>query len=85
MATLHDEGQRHQSIQARAYQLWEERGRPWGSPELDWFAAEHEAGSHEGTHESPAVAAAKLVGSVVGSVAGVFNTIVDTVQAELHS
>lgn len=23
-----------------AYQLWEERGRPFGSPEVDWFAAE---------------------------------------------
>lgn len=23
-----------------AYQLWEQRGRPFGSPEVDWFAAE---------------------------------------------
>jgi Protein of unknown function (DUF2934) len=23
-----------------AYKLWEERGRPFGSPEVDWFAAE---------------------------------------------
>jgi hypothetical protein len=23
-----------------AYELWERRGRPLGSPEVDWFAAE---------------------------------------------
>jgi hypothetical protein len=23
-----------------AYQFWERRGRPFGSPEVDWFAAE---------------------------------------------
>jgi len=23
-----------------AYQLWEERGRPFGSPDEDWFRAE---------------------------------------------
>ena len=23
-----------------AYQLWEQRGRPFGSPEVDWLAAE---------------------------------------------
>ena len=23
-----------------AYELWEQRGRPLGSPEVDWFAAE---------------------------------------------
>jgi Protein of unknown function (DUF2934) len=22
-----------------AYQFWEQRGRPFGSPEVDWFAA----------------------------------------------
>lgn len=85
MATLQDEEQRRHSIEMRAYQLWEERGRPWGSPEADWFAAEQELESHSDSAESPAVAAAKLVGSVFGSVAGVFNTIVETVQTELHS
>lgn len=23
-----------------AYQFWEQRGRPFGSPEVDWFSAE---------------------------------------------
>jgi len=29
-------------IAARAYQLWEERGCPIGSPEVDWYQAEQE-------------------------------------------
>ena len=32
----------HEEIQTRAYQLWQERGAPWGTPETDWFSAEHE-------------------------------------------
>ena len=31
-----------EEIQKLAYQLWEERGAPLGSPEDDWFRAEHE-------------------------------------------
>jgi hypothetical protein len=30
------------AISARAYQLWQERGCPIGSPEADWFRAEGE-------------------------------------------
>jgi len=30
----------HQQIENLAYQLWEERGRPLGSPGDDWFRAE---------------------------------------------
>jgi hypothetical protein len=33
---------RHKLVQELAYQHWEERGRPLGSPEIDWFAAEGE-------------------------------------------
>jgi hypothetical protein len=32
----------HQQIAERAYFLWEERGRPVGSPEIDWLRAERE-------------------------------------------
>jgi hypothetical protein len=35
------------SIELFAYKLWEERGRPAGSPEDDWFRAEHELGRSE--------------------------------------
>jgi hypothetical protein len=31
---------RHEFVTKVAYKLWEERGRPFGSPEVDWFAAE---------------------------------------------
>ena len=31
---------RHEMVAKLAYQLWENRGRPLGSPEVDWFAAE---------------------------------------------
>lgn len=31
---------RHELVAKLAYQLWEKRGRPIGSPEIDWFAAE---------------------------------------------
>jgi hypothetical protein len=32
----------HEQIEKLAYRLWEERGRPLGSPEDDWFRAEQE-------------------------------------------
>jgi hypothetical protein len=32
----------HQHIAERAYELWEARGCPHGSPELDWIQAEEE-------------------------------------------
>jgi hypothetical protein len=31
---------RHQRTSRLAYQLWEKRGRPLGTPEIDWTAAE---------------------------------------------
>lgn len=31
---------RHEFVAKLAYQFWEERGRPFGSPEVDWFRAE---------------------------------------------
>jgi hypothetical protein len=31
---------RHELVQKLAYQHWDKRGRPLGSPEIDWFAAE---------------------------------------------
>jgi hypothetical protein len=32
----------HDDIAKLAYHLWEERGAPIGSPEVDWERAEHE-------------------------------------------
>ena len=31
-----------EEIELLAYRLWEERGRPVGSPDLDWFEAKRE-------------------------------------------
>ena len=31
---------RHEFVAKLAYQYWQERGRPFGSPEADWFRAE---------------------------------------------
>jgi hypothetical protein len=33
-------GDAHEVTAKLAYQFWEQRGCPFGSPELDWFAAE---------------------------------------------
>lgn len=33
-------GDAHRLTSQLAYQLWERRGRPLGSPEVDWYAAE---------------------------------------------
>ena len=32
----------HKRVSERAYQLWEERGRPEGSSEQDWYLAQRE-------------------------------------------
>lgn len=31
---------RHEFVEKLAHKLWEQRGRPVGSPDMDWFAAE---------------------------------------------
>jgi len=33
-------GELHQVIKELAYEYWEQRGRPVGSPEVDWYKAE---------------------------------------------
>ena len=35
----------HEAVARLAYQLWEQRGRPEGSDELDWGQAEREIGT----------------------------------------
>jgi Protein of unknown function (DUF2934) len=34
------EAYRHDEIAKLAYEFWERRGGPLGSPEIDWYAAE---------------------------------------------
>ena len=38
------EAYRHDEIAKLAYESWERRGRPLGSPEIDWHAAESALG-----------------------------------------
>jgi hypothetical protein len=57
-----------QQIQLRAYQFWEERGMPWGTPETDWFKAEHELTKPEGTLSRVAREVGTAIGTVVALV-----------------
>jgi hypothetical protein len=58
-----------EQIELRAYEFWEERGRPLGTPEVDWFKAEHELTESESTLSKMA----REVGSVVGKVVAVLS------------
>ena len=51
-------------IERRAYQFWEARGRPWGTPETDWFQAEQELST--GASDGILSKVAREVGSVLG-------------------
>ena len=33
---------RHEFVAKLAYKYWEQRGQPFGSPEIDWFVAERD-------------------------------------------
>ena len=66
---------RHEETELLAYFLWQERGCPWGSPEVDWFRAERQleepqVEDHEQSRsEEPVlVAVARRLGSVLGTV-----------------
>ena len=43
----------HDQIEKMAYNFWEERGRPLGSPEDDWFRAEKSVRHRELHHPLP--------------------------------
>lgn len=70
---------RHEEIQYAAYFLWQQRGCPFGTPEVDWFRAENQLLEREsaGKDESLLVTAAKKVGAALGTVAGAAETIVE--------
>lgn len=55
----------HEQIELRAYQFWGDRGRPWGSPETDWFQAEQ---ALAGEGESGFTKLAREVGNALGQV-----------------
>ncbi len=55
----------YEDIEIRAYELWEERGWPLGSPETDWFKAEQELTANQ--NEGILSKVAGKVGSALGS------------------
>ena len=42
---------RHDEIAKLAYELWERKGHPLGSPEIDWYAAESALGVKDSREE----------------------------------
>jgi hypothetical protein len=54
----------HEEIEMRAYELWEERGRPIGEPETDWFAAEKGIADEQ----NPLSKVAREVGGALGNI-----------------
>jgi hypothetical protein len=59
---------RHDEVELLAFQFWEERGAPIGTPEIDWFRAEAELGPPDGDADPALSAIAKMIGSAVGSM-----------------
>jgi len=46
------EAYRHDEIAKLAYESWERRDRPLGSPEIDWYAAESALGVRDSQEQS---------------------------------
>ena len=50
----HVSGPGSEDIARLAYQIWEERGRPAGSAEVDWYEAERQLQTRNGEMTPPA-------------------------------
>lgn len=55
----------YEEIELRAYHSWEARGRPFGSPDVDWSNAEQELAAIE--PEGVLSKVAREVGSALGN------------------
>lgn len=53
------------SVAALAYRLWQARGCPEGSPEIDWFQAEAQLCNQSAKIESPSTKQLLLTRSVI--------------------
>jgi hypothetical protein len=62
----------HGEIELQAYHSWEARGRPFGSPEVDWFNAEQELAAIE--PEGVLSKVAREVGSALGSAVALLSS-----------
>jgi len=56
-----------EQIQLHAYHFWEDRGRPWGTPETDWFSAEKQMTDPQ----TELTQVAREIGAFVGSAVAV--------------
>jgi hypothetical protein len=57
----------HEQIEFRAYQLWQERGQPRDTPDVDWLNAEAELSGVEPTFSK----VARLLGTGLGSMVAI--------------
>lgn len=62
---------RHEDVEILAFGLWQERGAPIGTPEIDWFLAEAKLKDTEGQGDPMLSAVARIIGSALGSVAAI--------------
>jgi hypothetical protein len=78
MESVQSELQRHELTKQAAFFLWEQRGCPLGTPEVDWFRAEKEmrAKTEQPSGRPPLTSAAETVGSALGKVAGLAASLV---------
>jgi hypothetical protein len=60
----------NRKIELLAYELWQERGCPWGTPDTDWYQAEQEqtGGKPQGTLSRVARDVGTAIGTVVALV-----------------
>jgi hypothetical protein len=68
-----------EQIRSLAYSHWEKRGKPLGTPEVDWFQAETEL--KRGGEDDPMSRVARQVGSALGSVVAFLGEIQQTLSS----
>jgi len=60
----------HERTRELAYRLWQQRGCPYGSPEVDWFRAEKQLLGTTADDAAPTlIMIARVLGSAIGIVA----------------
>jgi hypothetical protein len=67
----HAAAPQHEDVAILAFGLWQERGAPIGTPEIDWFLAEAKLKDTEGQGEPTLSAVARIIESALGSVAAI--------------
>jgi hypothetical protein len=78
MESVQSESQQRDLTRVAAFFLWEQRGCPFGTPEVDWFRAEEQIPLQTEQHSGkpPLISAAESVGSALGKVAGLAASVV---------